>query len=31
MRRNVEEFLALPISNEAKQKILFDNGARLIR
>ena len=31
MRRNVEDFLSLPISEEAKRKILFDNGAKLIR
>jgi predicted TIM-barrel fold metal-dependent hydrolase len=29
MRKNVEQFLALPISDEAKQKILYDNAARL--
>ncbi|MDQ2970918.1 MAG: amidohydrolase family protein, partial [Acidobacteriota bacterium] len=30
MRRNADEFLALPISEAAKQKILWENGARLI-
>lgn len=29
MRKNVEQFLALPIADEAKQKILYDNAARL--
>jgi predicted TIM-barrel fold metal-dependent hydrolase len=31
MRRNVEAFLALPLSEGAKQKILFDNAAALLR
>jgi len=31
MRRNVEEFLGLPISEEAKRRILWDNAERLIR
>lgn len=31
MRRNVEDFLALPVSDSAKQRILFDNADRLIR
>lgn len=30
MKRNVEEFLALPISDDAKRKILWDNGAKLL-
>lgn len=30
MKRNVEEFLALPLSEEAKKKILWENGARLL-
>jgi predicted TIM-barrel fold metal-dependent hydrolase len=30
MRKNVEDFLALPLSDETKRKILWDNGARLI-
>jgi predicted TIM-barrel fold metal-dependent hydrolase len=30
MRRNADEFLALPISEAAKRKILWENGARLI-
>src|ERR1700693_733535 len=30
MRRNVEDFLGLPISDSAKQRILFDNADRLI-
>jgi predicted TIM-barrel fold metal-dependent hydrolase len=30
MRKNVDEFLALPLSEDAKRKILWDNGARLI-
>lgn len=29
MRGNVEQFLALPLSHEAKQKILYDNAAKL--
>lgn len=29
MRGNVEQFLALPLSDEAKQKILYDNAAKL--
>ena len=31
MRRNVEAFLALPLSEGAKRKILFDNAAALLR
>jgi len=31
MRANVEDFVALPLSDVAKQRILFDNGDRLIR
>lgn len=31
MRRNVEDFLSLPLSEEAKRRILFDNAAALIR
>ena len=30
MRGNVADFLALPISDEAKRKILFENGERVI-
>jgi predicted TIM-barrel fold metal-dependent hydrolase len=30
MRRNVEDFSALPLSDEAKRKILWDNAQRLI-
>jgi predicted TIM-barrel fold metal-dependent hydrolase len=30
MRKNVEDFLALPISEEAKRKILWDNAAKLL-
>jgi predicted TIM-barrel fold metal-dependent hydrolase len=30
MRKNADEFLALPISEDAKRKILWDNGAKLI-
>lgn len=30
MRKNVEEFLALPLSDGAKRRILFDNAAALI-
>jgi predicted TIM-barrel fold metal-dependent hydrolase len=30
MKKNVEDFLSLPISDEAKRKILWDNGASLI-
>jgi predicted TIM-barrel fold metal-dependent hydrolase len=29
MRRNIEDFLALPVSEEVKRKILFDNAAAL--
>ena len=29
MRRNVEDFLSLPLSGEVKRKILFDNAAAL--
>ena len=29
MRRNVEDFLALPISEDAKRKILWENADRL--
>jgi predicted TIM-barrel fold metal-dependent hydrolase len=31
MRRNVEDFLALPISEAAKEKILWNNAAALIK
>jgi uncharacterized protein len=31
MRRNVDDFCALPLSDAAKRRILFDNGAALIR
>lgn len=31
MRKNVEDFLALPLSDEAKRRILFDNGDALVR
>jgi uncharacterized protein len=31
MRKNVEDFRALPLSDAAKKRILFDNGAALIR
>ncbi len=31
MRRNVEDFLALPLSDAAKEKILWSNAAALIR
>ena len=31
MRKNVDDFLALPLSDAAKKRILFDNGAALIR
>ncbi len=30
MRKNVDEFLALPLSEDAKKKILWDNGQRVI-
>lgn len=30
MRKNADEFLALPISEDAKRKILWENGAKLI-
>jgi predicted TIM-barrel fold metal-dependent hydrolase len=29
MRKNVEQFLDLPIGEDAKRKILHDNAARL--
>ena len=29
MRRNVEQFLALPLSESARRKILYDNAARI--
>jgi uncharacterized protein len=31
MKKNVEDFLSLPLSDAARQRILFDNAARLIR
>ncbi|HEY6064588.1 MAG TPA: amidohydrolase family protein, partial [Thermoanaerobaculia bacterium] len=31
MRRNVDDFLALPLSDAAKKRILFDNAAALLR
>jgi predicted TIM-barrel fold metal-dependent hydrolase len=31
MKRNVEDFLSLPLSDEARRKILFENADRLIR
>jgi uncharacterized protein len=31
MRRNVDDFLALPLSEDAKRRILFDNAATLLR
>jgi predicted TIM-barrel fold metal-dependent hydrolase len=31
MKRNVEDFLTLPLSEQARRRILFDNGDRLIR
>ena len=31
MKKNVEDFLSLPLSNAARQRILFDNADRLIR
>ncbi len=30
MKKNVEEFLALPISEDAKRRILWDNAARIL-
>ncbi len=30
MRRNVDDFLALPLAEETKRKILWENGAKLI-
>jgi predicted TIM-barrel fold metal-dependent hydrolase len=30
MRANVEDFLALPLSDDAKRKILFDNAEALL-
>jgi predicted TIM-barrel fold metal-dependent hydrolase len=29
MRQNVEDFLSLPLSDEVRKKILFDNAAAL--
>ena len=29
MRHSVEEFLSLPLSDEVKRKVLFDNAAAL--
>jgi predicted TIM-barrel fold metal-dependent hydrolase len=29
MRRNVEQFLALPLDEDAKRKILYENARRL--
>jgi predicted TIM-barrel fold metal-dependent hydrolase len=29
IKRNIEMFLALPINDQAKRKILYDNAARL--
>ncbi len=31
MKRNVEDFLSLPLSDAARRRILFDNAERLIR
>lgn len=31
MRRNVEDFLSLPLSEEARSRILFDNAAALLK
>jgi predicted TIM-barrel fold metal-dependent hydrolase len=31
MRRNVDRFLTLPLSDETKRKILFENAARIFR
>lgn len=31
MRKNVEQFLALPLPDAAKRKILYDNAARIFR
>lgn len=31
MRKNVDDFLTLPLSDEARRRILFDNAAALIR
>jgi predicted TIM-barrel fold metal-dependent hydrolase len=31
MRKNVEQFLALPLSDAARRKILYDNAARIFR
>jgi predicted TIM-barrel fold metal-dependent hydrolase len=31
MRRNVDDFLALPLSDDAKRRILFDNAEALFR
>lgn len=31
MRRNADQFLALPLADDVKRKVLFENGARLFR
>ena len=31
MRKNVEQFLALPLTQAAQKKILYENAARLFR
>ena len=31
MKKNVDDFRALPLPDDAKRRILFDNGAALIR
>jgi predicted TIM-barrel fold metal-dependent hydrolase len=31
MKKNLEDFLALPLSEAARERILWSNGAALIR
>ncbi|MGH9365244.1 MAG: amidohydrolase family protein, partial [Thermoanaerobaculia bacterium] len=31
MKKNVEDFLTLPLSEQAKERILWSNGAALIK
>jgi uncharacterized protein len=31
MRKNVEQFLALPLADATRQKILYDNASRIFR
>jgi hypothetical protein len=31
MRKNVDQFLALPLADATRQKILYDNASRIFR